>query len=726
VQAQEGPIIVNIVGTAPTGGLQLAPGMLPYSVQSVTDKALQAAQADNLVDYMSRNLNGVNTNDIAGGSLQTDLTFRGFRASPVLGTAQGVAVYFDGVRINEPLGDVVNWDMLPEGAIAGALLVGGSNPSYGLNALGGALAITSKSGRSHPGSEAGFSTSSLGRRKVELSSGAVLGDGWDRFVAATLFDDTGWRDQSPGRLANVFVKIGHTAGPLAWNWSVLAGRSRLSGNGLLPSYRWSEVGLQPGLYERSPTAVYTYPDRSDNTLIHTALNARLDLAGGGTLALNAYLRGSRRNTVNGDVSDDYLGDLAQCAAGLCDPASAAASLNTTATRQHGEGLSVDLNSTHGSHQYSGGAAVARSAIRYGQFERTAMFSDQRAVVADAAAEPELTAAVSGTTRTASLYGSDSWTISGTSVLTASLRLNREAVANVLDQQEYERFRYVHLNPSLGIAQGLTPRLTAFANLSQNNRAPTAMELGCANPEKPCRLPVGLQSDPFLKQVVSNTAEAGLRWQGHGAALSAALYRTNNRDDILFQSAGRSAGYFANVDRTRHQGLDLAASGRAGPVALHFAYSLLDASYQAPAWLFTGARNVLVTKGTPIAGLPRHTLKLSADWPVSAAWAIGADAQALSSLPSRGNEDGLHNDWSIRGYALLNLRSSYRFTPQSELSFGVRNALNRRYETYGAVAGDVFPGGQLQRPRDGMAPVALARFVAPGAPRSLAMTWHIHY
>jgi outer membrane receptor protein involved in Fe transport len=286
-----------------------------------------------------------------------------------------------------------------------------------------------------------------------------------------------------------------------------------------------------------------------------------------------------------------------------------------------------------------------------------------------------------------------------------------------------------------MVQGLTPRLTAYANLSQNNRVPTAMELGCANPEKPCRLPVGLQSDPFLKQVVATTAEAGLRWQGHGVAMSAALYRTSNRNDILFQSAGRSAGYFANVDRTRHQGMDLAANGRAGPVAWRFAYTFLDASYQAPAWLFTGARNVLVGKGTPITGLPRHTLKLSADWPASARWTVGADAQSLSSLPSRGNEDGLRSDtdeaatpadWSIRGYALLNLRGSYRITPQSELSFGVKNVLDRRYESYGAIASDVFPGGQLQRPRDGMVPVAQARFVAPGTPRSLGLTLHIRY
>ena len=55
-------------------------------------------------------------------------------------------MFQDGVRINEPFGDVVNWDLLPQSAIAGIQVIPGSNPLFGLNTLGGALAIYTKSG----------------------------------------------------------------------------------------------------------------------------------------------------------------------------------------------------------------------------------------------------------------------------------------------------------------------------------------------------------------------------------------------------------------------------------------------------------------------------------------------------------------------------------------------------------------------------------------------------
>jgi outer membrane receptor protein involved in Fe transport len=105
----------------------------------------------------------------------------------------------------------------------------------------------------------------------------------------------------------------------------------------------------------------------------------------------------------------------------------------------------------------------------------------------------------------------------------------------------ERFSYRRLNPSLGIAHRAAGGWTVFANLSQSNRVPTVIELGCADPEQPCRLPVGLQSDPYLKQVVSRTVEAGVR--NRTASLS--LYRTVNHDDILFRTAGVAQhGYFS--------------------------------------------------------------------------------------------------------------------------------------------------------------------------------------
>ncbi len=266
--------------------------------------------------------------------------------------------------------------------------------------------------------------------------------------------------------------------------------------------------------------------------------------------------------------------------------------------------------------------------------------------------------------------------------------------------------------------------------------PTVIELGCADPAQPCRLPVGLQSDPYLKQVVARTVEAGARRQtGPGDSVSVAVYRTVNRDDILFRSAGLTQqGYFSNFARTRHQGMDLSATHKFGGLTTRLSYSYLEAVYDADGQLFTGARNVQVRPGTRIAGLPRHTLKLGADWKLTPSLSVGAELLAVSDLLTQGNEDGLradpvegqapqYADWRVRGYALLNLRASYRPDQRWELFVRVNNVADRRHESYGAVATDMFPNGQLLRPQD---EAATARFVAPGAPRTVTAGLRYHF
>ena len=94
-----------------------------------------------------KNVQSVDINEAQGNPSQTDINYRGFTASPLLGTPQGLSVFLDGVRINEPFGDVVNWDLIPQAAISTIQLIPGSNPTFGLNTLGGAIAVTTKNGR---------------------------------------------------------------------------------------------------------------------------------------------------------------------------------------------------------------------------------------------------------------------------------------------------------------------------------------------------------------------------------------------------------------------------------------------------------------------------------------------------------------------------------------------------------------------------------------------------
>ncbi|MFC0134443.1 TonB-dependent receptor [Massilia eurypsychrophila] len=730
---------VEVVGVAPQPGRGIDRDVLPYPVQSASAKAIRQAQAGNLGEFMARNLSGVNVNEISGSPFQNDVTFRGFRASAVLGSAQGLSVYLDGVRVNEPFGDVVNWDMLPEAAIGSVLLATGSNPLYGLNTLGGALALTTKSGRSDPGFDAELSVGSHGQRRFDVTYGAKLDQHWHALLASTAFDDAGWRDHSAGRLGNLFFKLGHVRGATDWSVAALAGSSRLRGNGLLPSVRWTDDGPRDGLYEDNRRAAYTFPDETRNRLRQLSFNLRHQLGAGAQLSATAYGRSGRRDTVNGDADDDFGDYVAACgrdpaAAGCDEPPAHTAVFNTTSTRQRSAGAALHWSAARAEHKLGAGATFDRNRVSFGQFAQEATFSPERAVLADADEPREPESSVVGAARSSGLYASDTWTVRPGTHLSVSARFNHARVGNTLTNdngpQPAEAFTYRKLNPAIGIAQEVGAGATVFANIAQSNRVPTVIELGCADPAQPCRLPAGLQSDPFLEQVVSRTMEAGLRWRSDAAALSVSLYRTANTNDILFLSAGtRQHGYFKNFERTRHQGLDFSANGQFGQFDARISYNYLQAVFDADGLLFAGARNVSVTRGTRLAGLPRHTFKLGLDWKWRSVWTFGADAQAISSLVTQGNEDGLvadpeegaatkKADWRIRGYALLNLRASYRLGRHWELFARINNVANRRYETYGAVATDLFPNGRQLRPQDGPVDAAPARFVAPGAPRAI--------
>jgi outer membrane receptor protein involved in Fe transport len=737
---------VEIVGIAPLYGLGTERELLPYPVQVATGTTMRKAGGENLGEFMNRELAGINSNEVSGSPFQSDITFHGFRASPVLGSPQGLSVYLDGVRVNEPFGDVINWDMLPEAAIGAVVLVPGANPLYGLNTLGGALAFTTKSGSTDPGGEVELSLTDRGRRRADLAYGWQGQGGWHGFVAGTLFDDAGWREHSSGRLGNGFVKLGRTGPSTDWSVSLQAGRSRLLGNGLLPQL----------LYDDERRAVYTYPDTTRNHLVQGTLNVVHHLDGDSEVTAIAYARNSRRDTVNGDVSDDYADYVRACAAGFDsdgtarDPTSCTltqtqgaalhpAVLNTTSTRQNSQGASAALSARSGRIRWDAGASVDRSHVDYAQYAQQAFLTRGREVIADPEAASEPTSAVNGKSHAESAYAAASIELAEGTQLTASARYNRTQVTNTLrnadSAQPTEAFWYARVNPSLGLVHRLGSYATVFANAAQSNRVPTVIELGCADPDDPCRLPVGLQSDPYLKQVVSRSLEAGVRGKlaGEDNALSYALslHRTVNHDDILFFSSPSGQGYFANVGRTRRQGLDLALTRKAGRLGLRLAYSYLQAVYDADAVLFTGVRHVATGPGTPIAGLPRHTAKLELDWAPNPQLSIGADVNAVSSLVTQGNEDGLardpepgeppvRTDWRIGGYALLTLRTRYRPTDHWELFARLSNALDRRYETYGAVAADLFPHGRLIKPQDSVGDADNARFVAPGAPRTIVV------
>jgi len=735
-QAAEGGSLkeVQVVNTSPLPGIGIEKNKLPYEVQSVNSETVKASNNLNISEFMNENFNGVNINDIQGSPYQADVTYRGSRASAILGAAQGLSVYMDGVRVNEPFGDVVNWDMLPEAAFENVTLVPGSNPIYGLNTLGGALAFTTKSGLTTQGNEFGLSLGSFGRSKVDLTHGSKSSDGWHRFVAATAFNEKGWRDESDGQLQNLFVKMGRTQENTNWDVSFLYGNSKLVGNGLTPSTNYGEEGDDAsdpadGLYELSRKAVYSHPDETKNTTSLLTFNLQHVLDANTELATTAYVRSGKQKRLGGDVEWD------------ADDGEAEGELRHSNTSQTSYGVSVNMTKLMDAHQITTGATLDMSRSSYAaSAEEECAISETRGV--SNCEDPAIdTAGVKGQSTAFGVFLSDTVKLSEQTHVTLAGRYNQTTVRNTItdyfDQdanggdgafqsgvvQPEEKFTYRKLNPSLGLSHKLGDNATFFGNWSQSNRAPTVIELGCADPANPCQLPTGLQADPYLKQVVAQTLEAGMRWRNaNNYSMAVSAYQTTNKDDILFiPSATPGLGYFKNFDKTRYQGVDISANKSWGTVRMGVAYSYLKATYESEVELLAGEREMDIKPGMRLPGLPLNTLKLNLDWQATTQLSLGANVQYRSSAVTQGNEDGNIGtedestavDAGIKGFTLLNLKASYRADKGLTFFAKINNATDKRYETYGMI-------GENNFAVDGGVATAqtLSKFVAPGAPRTL--------
>ena len=166
---------ITVIGVVPAGS-SIDATKLAYPIQTANAEDLDSASILNIADFLRQNFSSVSVNDAQNNPMQPDIQYRGFTASPLLGLAQGLAVYQNGARINEPLGDTVNWDLLPQSAIETLTLGGGANPLYGLNSLGGALVIEMKNGFSFEGANLEVNAGSFGRTVSNFEIGGNNGE----------------------------------------------------------------------------------------------------------------------------------------------------------------------------------------------------------------------------------------------------------------------------------------------------------------------------------------------------------------------------------------------------------------------------------------------------------------------------------------------------------------------------------------------------------------------
>jgi iron complex outermembrane receptor protein len=136
---------VTVVDTTPLHGDGIDRDKVPAMIQTLRAENFARTNSFTLTDTLGQRVPGVSITDVQGSTFFQDLRYRGFAASPLQGTPQGLAVYQNGIRLNEAFGDTVNWDLIPEAAIDRAD-IWTNNPAFGLNALGGAVSLQMKNG----------------------------------------------------------------------------------------------------------------------------------------------------------------------------------------------------------------------------------------------------------------------------------------------------------------------------------------------------------------------------------------------------------------------------------------------------------------------------------------------------------------------------------------------------------------------------------------------------
>lgn len=739
--AQASP--VTVVAVTPLPGTAVDVAKAPYAVRSLTADQLSSVGPAGATWALDAKLGGVNLNDNLDDPFQPDLTYRGFEASPVLGAPQGLAVYENGVRINEAFGDAVNWDLIPDGAIA-RLDVVGTNPVYGLNALGGAIVLSMKNGFDDPGGQLTGEGGSFGRRVGDVTWGGH-DDHFGVFVAARALNDAGWRLASSDRLRQLYVDLAARTDRLTADLSYAGADNALAGESPAPAQELA-VGRR---------LIFTSPQLNANRLGFVTVNLGFEASPTVSLQANAYIRDFRQGVVNGDTTDATACASAALAGLLCqrdgatplaDPAggpipdiSAGGSLpigqidtETIRTLTRGAAAQATLSSPVAGrpNQLAFGAAADRARTDFGSAAELGVI-DAALVVQPSGffiSTPEgrqFTAtpvALRADNVDAGAFVTDTLDVTPRLSLTASGRYNwiRITLADRRGAALSGVSTYARFNPALGAAYRLSPGLSLYGGYAEGSRAPTPGEIECSDPAAPCLLPSSLSADPpNLKQVVSRTFEAGLRGSsalGRGElSYSLAVFRTKVSDDIYAVATSLSAGFFQNIPGTLRQGVEADATYRDGRLAAWLSYALTDATFDADVLLPSpsnpladAAGDIRVRPGDRLPGIPRHRVKLGADYALTRRLAIGGDVQVAGAQFYRGDEANLLSP--LPAYAVLGLHVRYDPSRRLELYARIENATDARYATFGLL-GDPTGAGAPGVPDKGADP----RFQSPAAP-----------
>lgn len=774
-QPGEGGIDSGTVQMSPVEGSAVSIGKFPGAVGRGNAEDINRTGYTYAPEVLQQTVPGVIIEDAQGNVFQRNLQYRGFESSPVNGVPQGLAVYQNGVRINESFGDIVNYDFLPDNAIDGMTIIG-ANPVFGLNAIGGAVTIFMRDGFSYEGAKLDVRGGSFGRYQGALTVGHNSGS-WGGFLALEGIHDNGYRDFSASRIRRMYTDLGAKGDGSEFHLNFTGAANFVGVTAAAPvqllALDWSNT--------------FTSPQTTKNQVAMTSLNGNIDVSPTWSLQGVGYYRWFKQSHVDGNISeaeectgipgvlclegeDDELligsgpgvnpnGTIPE---DITDPIG---SLDNTSQLANSWGIAGQAVSKaplfNLGNQFLIGASYDHGNVGYGASSTLGGFAPKFVVTSlgiellgpDEVSPRDLTTI----NDYYGIYFSNTLDLTTDLTLTVGGRYNFARV-QIIDEtgtapqlngdNTFQRF-----NPMVGSTYLIHPGLTLYASYAEANRAPTPAELACADPNFPCLLESFLTADPPLDQVVSHTWELGLRGKMIGNSnqrleWSAGLFHALNSDDIITiadQISGR--GYFDNVGDTLRQGIEIGARYTDPRWLLYANYALVDATFQS-SFVIASPNNpspaafncedgpgtpvdpdeplcVQVNSGDTIPGVPLNRFKAGFDYLITPQWRFGADLVAASSQIFFGDEG--NDNAPLAGYAKVDLHTFYDVTENVQLYGLVYNLFNSEYGLFGNFFNlEAANEASEANPATGPDFFTNARTITPAPPLTAYAGMKIHY
>ena len=718
---------VNVVASTPLLGSGVDRDEVPQAIQVLGARDIDRTNIPSLTGAILDNIPSATINDVSGNLFQPDILFRGFTASPVAGTAQGLAVYVNGARFNDPFGDTVNWDLLPSIAID-TVNVEASNPVFGLNALGGSVNIRMKNGFTFQGGDATAYGGSYDRLSGIVEYGRRFGD-FAFYGAGEITHDGGFRQTQSSDVYRLYTDLGWRHDGAEVHLSVDAADNSLGNPGASPV---QELNVDP-------SGIFSGPNTVFNKYVSVNLNGSYALSDTASVQALAYFQNLTQHVTNGATGQG--GPCSEPAGALCNDdgtpvttyggtivpdflnGGVYSNLVLEGLQAHSYGASAQVtddrsmlglrNHFVAGASFDGSDSVFNAETLIGGFtsDGSQLFVGPGGtqVQPDEGIQPVKVATV---TRYYGVFLADVLTVLPGLDLSVNGRFNNaeidlhDKLGTALNgQHTYDRF-----NPSAGLTYRIVPALQVYGSYTEANRAPTPTELSCSSAANPCSLLNFFIGDPNLKQVVARTFEFGLRGKlpdlaGGRLRWDADYYHTKNHDDLIFQSAldNPNLAFYTNAGSTLRQGAE--ANLHYDTPRLHavLGYAYTDATFQSPLLLGSasnpfadGNGNIHVVPGDRIPGIPLHRGTAVLEYRVTDRWTVGCNAVLASDQVRFGDE--ANQGKPVGGYVVLNFDTSYRVTDNITLFGIVQNLTDRRYDTYGtygpvdAVPFPNVPGG----------------------------------